>query len=42
LLDKRARIHIIHNPVERFKDKVKRVPIIDYRYVIEDWREQTG
>ena len=35
-------IHTIQNPVEKFRDKVKRIPIIDYRYIIEDWKEQTS
>jgi len=36
------RIHTIQNPVERFRDRVKRIPIIDYRYVIENWKEQAN
>ena len=36
------RIHTIQNPIERFRNKVKRIPIVDYRYLIEDWKEQAG
>jgi superfamily II DNA or RNA helicase len=32
------KIYTICNPAEKFKNKVKKVPIIDYRYVIEDWK----
>jgi superfamily II DNA or RNA helicase len=35
-------IHTIQNPVEKFKNRVKKIPITDYRYVIEDWKEQAG
>jgi superfamily II DNA or RNA helicase/CRISPR/Cas system-associated exonuclease Cas4 (RecB family) len=31
-------IHPINNPAERFRDKVKKVPITDYKYIIEDWK----
>lgn len=31
-------IHTIQNPYEQFKNKVKVEEIIDYRYVIEDWK----
>jgi superfamily II DNA or RNA helicase len=31
-------IHTKSNPAERFKDRVKKVPITDYRYIIEDWK----
>jgi hypothetical protein len=31
-------IHKKSNPAERFKDRVKKVPITDYRYIIEDWK----
>ena len=32
------KIHTIENPAERLKDRVRKVPITDYRYIIEDWR----
>jgi CRISPR/Cas system-associated exonuclease Cas4 (RecB family) len=31
-------IHPINNPAEKFRDKVKKVPITDYKYIIEDWK----
>jgi ERCC4-related helicase len=34
----RPNIHTINNPVERFRNKVKKVPITDYKYIIEDWK----
>lgn len=34
-----GRIYTYQNPVERFKDKVKMEPIVDYRYIIEDWKD---
>jgi CRISPR/Cas system-associated exonuclease Cas4 (RecB family) len=34
----RPKIHTINNPAERFRNKVKKVPITDYKYIIEDWK----
>jgi len=31
-------VHTIQNPYQQFKNKVKIEEIIDYRYVIEDWK----
>jgi superfamily II DNA or RNA helicase len=31
-------VHPKQNPAERFRNKVKKVPITDYRYIIEDWK----
>ncbi|MEM1967328.1 MAG: helicase-related protein [Candidatus Caldarchaeum sp.] len=31
-------IHQIKNPGEAFKEKVKKIPIVDYRYIIEGWK----
>jgi SNF2 family DNA or RNA helicase len=35
-----GRIHTYKNPTKIFKDKVRKIPIIDYRYVIDDWKEE--
>jgi hypothetical protein len=32
------KITCIQDPAERFKNKVKIVRIVDYRYVIEEWK----
>jgi len=32
------KIYPIENPAERFRDIVKRIPVTDYRYLIEDWK----
>jgi CRISPR/Cas system-associated exonuclease Cas4 (RecB family) len=34
----RPNIHTINNPAERFRNKVKKVPVTDYKYIIEDWK----
>jgi len=31
-------IHAFQNPYEKFKDKVRIEEVIDYRYIIEDWK----
>lgn len=33
-----GKIYTYQNPTERFKDKVRLEPVIDYKYVIEDWK----
>jgi hypothetical protein len=33
------KIHTIRNPAEKFKNKVKKIPVIDYKYVIEEWKD---
>ena len=33
------KIYTICNPAEKFKNKVKRIPVIDYKYVIEEWKD---
>jgi hypothetical protein len=32
------KIYPIQNPAEKFRSAVKRIPTIDYRYVIDDWK----
>ena len=32
------KIYPVKDPFEAYKDRVKKVPIVDYRYVIEDWK----
>jgi hypothetical protein len=32
------KIYPIQNPAEKFRSVVKRIPTIDYRYVIDDWK----
>jgi len=34
---KEGKIYTFKNPVNLFKDKVRKIPIIDYRYMISDW-----
>jgi CRISPR/Cas system-associated exonuclease Cas4 (RecB family) len=34
----RPNIHTLNNPAERFRNKVKKVPVTDYKYIIEDWK----
>ncbi len=31
------KIYTIWNPAKKFREKVKRIAVTDYRYVIEDW-----
>ena len=33
------KITTICNPVEKFKDKVKKIPFTDYRYIVEKWKD---
>jgi superfamily II DNA or RNA helicase len=32
------KIYTIENPAEKFRERVKKVQITDYRYIIEDWK----
>jgi len=32
------KIYPIKNPAEKFEKQVVKVPVIDYKYVIEDWK----
>lgn len=34
----KPKIYLIQNPAEKFKSIVKKIPIIDYRYIVEDWK----
>jgi hypothetical protein len=34
----KPKVHPKQNPAERFRNKVKKIPITDYRYIIEDWK----
>ena len=35
---KEPKIYTIQNPTEKFKTTVKRIPTIDYRYIIDGWK----
>lgn len=35
---KQPKIYTIQNPSEKFKNIVKRIPTIDYRYIIDNWK----
>jgi len=33
------KIYTIENPAEKFRNTVRKIPITDYRYLIEDWKK---
>ncbi len=32
------KIYTIQDPTEKFRDRVKRIPVMEYRYIVEDWK----
>jgi len=34
-----SKITPIKNPSETLRSKVNKIPVVDYRYVIEDWQQ---
>ena len=34
----KPKIYPVPDPAQTFKEKVKKIPVVDYRYIIEEWR----